>query len=49
MVKSSGNVFADMGLPDAQEELTKVQLASQIRQVIKRRRMTQVAVAHRGC
>jgi len=42
---SSGNVFADMGLPEAEEELTKAQLASHIRQVIKRQRLTQVAAA----
>lgn len=42
---SGGNVFADMGLPEPEEELTKAQLASHIRQVIKRRRLTQVAVA----
>jgi predicted XRE-type DNA-binding protein len=41
----SGNVFADMGLPEAGEELTKAQLASQIRQVIKGQRLTQVAAA----
>jgi predicted XRE-type DNA-binding protein len=41
----SGNVFADMGLPEAEEELTKAQLASHIRQVIKRRRLTQLAAA----
>ncbi len=42
---SSGNVFADMGLPEPEEELTKAQLASHIRQAIKRRRLTQVAAA----
>jgi predicted XRE-type DNA-binding protein len=42
---SSGNVFADMGFPEAEEELTKAQLASLIRQVIRRRRLTQVAAA----
>jgi predicted XRE-type DNA-binding protein len=42
---SSGNVFADIGLPDPGEELTKAQLASQIRQVVKGRRLTQVAAA----
>ena len=41
----SGNVFADMGLPEPQEELTKAQLASHIQQVIKRQRLTQVAAA----
>ena len=40
-----GNVFADIGLPEPEEELTKAQLASCIRQVIKRRRLTQVAAA----
>ena len=42
---SSGNVFADLGFAEPEEELTKVELASQIRQVIKRRRLTQVAAA----
>ena len=42
---SSGNVFADIGLPEPEEELTKAQLASLIGQVIKRRRLTQAAAA----
>ena len=42
---SSGNVFADIGLPEPEEELTKAQLASHIRHAIKRRRLTQVAAA----
>ena len=41
----SGNVFADMGLPEPEEELTKAQLASHIRQVLERRRLTQIAAA----
>ena len=45
VTRSSGNVFADMGLPDAEEELAKAQLASHIRQVIRRKRLTQVAAA----
>jgi len=45
VTESSGNVFADMGLPQAEEELTKARLASHIRQVIKRQRLTQVAAA----
>ncbi len=45
VTESSGNVFADMGLAEAEEELTKAQLASHIRQVIKRQRLTQVAAA----
>jgi predicted XRE-type DNA-binding protein len=40
-----GNVFADLGFAEPEEELTKAQLASHIRQVIKRRRLTQVAAA----
>jgi predicted XRE-type DNA-binding protein len=42
---SSGNVFADIGLPEPVEELTKAQLASHIRQVIRQRRLTQLAAA----
>jgi len=45
VTEGSGNVFADMGLPEAEEELTKAQLASHIRLVIKRQRLTQVAAA----
>jgi predicted XRE-type DNA-binding protein len=42
---SSGNVFADLGFAEPEEELTKAQLGSHIRQIIKRRRLTQVAAA----
>ncbi len=42
---SSGNVFADLGLAEADEELAKAQLATHIRQVLKRRRLTQTAAA----
>ena len=41
----SGNVFADLGFAEPEEELTRAQLASHIRQIIKRRRLTQVAAA----
>ena len=41
----SGNVFADLGLAEPEEELAKAQLASHIRQVLKRRRLTQTAAA----
>lgn len=41
----SGNVFADLGFAEPEEELAKAQLASHIRQIIKRRRLTQVAAA----
>jgi predicted XRE-type DNA-binding protein len=42
---SSGNVFADMGVADPEEALAKAQLASRIREVVRRRRLTQVAAA----
>jgi predicted XRE-type DNA-binding protein len=42
---SSGNVFADLGFAEPEEELTKAQLASQIRPTIKRRRLAQAAAA----
>ena len=45
VTESSGNVFADLGLPDPEEELTKAQLAGHIQHVIKRQRLTQVAAA----
>jgi predicted XRE-type DNA-binding protein len=37
----SGNVFADLGVAEPEEELAKAQLASLIRDAIKRRRLTQ--------
>jgi len=42
---SSGNVFADLGFAEPEEELTKAQLASHIRRILKRRRLTQVSAA----
>ncbi len=41
----SGNVFADLGFEAPEEELTKAQLASQIRGILKARRLTQSAAA----
>jgi predicted XRE-type DNA-binding protein len=41
----SGNVFADLELPEPEEELTKAQLASHIRHIIKRKHLSQVAAA----
>lgn len=43
--EGSTNVYADLGRPDADEMLVKAQLASRICEVIKRRRLTQVAAA----
>ena len=42
---SSGNVFADLGFAEPEEELAKAQLANHIRRIIRRRRLTQVAAA----
>ena len=42
---SSGNVFADIGVPEPEEELAKAQLASRIRQLVRRSHLTQVAAA----
>lgn len=42
---SSGNVFADLGFAEPEEELIKAQLATQIREIIKRRHLTQTAAA----
>jgi predicted XRE-type DNA-binding protein len=43
--KSSGNVYADLGLADAEEMLVKAQLASKIGEIIKGRRWTQQQAA----
>jgi predicted XRE-type DNA-binding protein len=45
MVRSSGNVFADLGLRDAGEKQTKVRLAVAIQQIIQARRLSQTAAA----
>ena len=42
---SSGNVFADMGLEDADELLIKADLAISIAAIIKRRGLNQTAAA----
>ncbi len=41
----SGNVFADLGLPDAEERLAKAELARQILNIITKRRLTQAQAA----
>ena len=45
VIEGSGNVFADLGVAEPDEELAKVQLARLIRDAIKRRRLTQAAAA----
>lgn len=43
--RSSGNVFADLELPDAEERLLKAQLAAQIRRFIEEKGWTQSKAA----
>lgn len=43
--KSSGNVFVDLGLKNAQERQTKVRLAFALNQVIQKRQLSQVDAA----
>jgi len=42
---SSGNVFADIGLPNADEEAAKVDLAFEISQIIEERGLAQTEAA----
>lgn len=42
---SSGNVFADIGIENPEEELTKAKLVWEIEQIIKRKKLTQVEAA----
>ena len=41
----SGNIFADLGLPNAEEHLLKAQLVVQLGLLIKARRLTQAAAS----
>ena len=41
----SGNVYADLGMADAQEMLVKAKLASKIAEIIKRQNLTQQQAA----
>src|SRR5215207_5206119 len=43
----SGNVFADLGLPDAEERLLKAKLATRIAQLIEEKGLTQAQTAAR--
>ena len=42
---SSGNVFADLGLPDAEETLAKAEIVRQIDITIKKKKLTQTRAA----
>lgn len=41
VTRGSANVFADIGMPDAEEHLLKVQLVTQVTDIIKKRQLTQ--------
>lgn len=43
--KSSGNVFADLGFPDSEQELVKAKLTVQIYRLLKDRGVTQAEAA----
>jgi len=43
----SGNIFADIGLPNPEEHLLKAQLVVQLGLLIKARKLTQTAAAKR--
>jgi predicted XRE-type DNA-binding protein len=43
--KGSGNVFADLGFENPEEELAKSDLTAQISYIIKKRKLTQTQVA----
>ena len=45
ITRSSGNVFADLGLPAPEERLAKAKLAAEIARVIAARGLTQRAAA----
>ena len=43
--ESSGNVFADFGIPDADAHLVKADLAFKVRQILRERGLTQAEAA----
>lgn len=43
--EGSGNVYRDLGFPDAKEMLVKAQLVSKIREIIRSKGLTQVEAA----
>ena len=45
MIPSSGNVFADLALRDAEEKQTRVRLAVAINQILQSRPLSQTAAA----
>jgi len=47
VIASSGNVFADLGVRNAEEKQTKVRLAVAINQILQGRKLSQTAAARR--
>jgi predicted XRE-type DNA-binding protein len=47
VVPSSGNVFEDLGLPNAEEKQTKARLAFAINEIIRSLRLSQAETARR--
>jgi predicted XRE-type DNA-binding protein len=45
VTRGSGNVFADLGFDNPEEEVLKAQLVREIRDLLKRRRLTQAKAA----
>jgi predicted XRE-type DNA-binding protein len=45
IIAGSGNVFADLGLPDAPDRLARAELARKIATIIRDRSLTQAAAA----
>jgi predicted XRE-type DNA-binding protein len=43
--ESSGNVFADLGIPNPEQYLAKAELAAQILKIVQQRRLTQTVAA----
>ena len=47
ITRGSGNVFADLGFPDAEERQTKLRLAHTLNAIIDARHLTQAVAAQR--
>ena len=47
VTRGSGNIFADLGLPDAETHFLKAQIVSEIHRLTKQRKLTQVQAGKR--
>lgn len=45
MHKGSGNVYADLGYPDAEEMLVKARLVTKIAEIVRKKGLTQIETA----